>query len=86
LLLPLKMTAPRGSFYSLHLLVRVRGGAKETRSEYVTLHICRVVIVTPSAYCGDNPAALFGMKTRGGNARGVPVIEEKPLRGSRRDH
>lgn len=41
------------------------------------LHIDRVVIVTPSVYGTDNSATLFGMKARGGNARGVAVIGEE---------
>lgn len=41
------------------------------------LHIQRVVIVTPSFYGTDNSATLYGMKTRGPNARGIAVIDEK---------
>ena len=41
------------------------------------LHIDRVVIVTPSVYGTDNSATLFGMKARGGNARGVAVVGEE---------
>jgi predicted TIM-barrel fold metal-dependent hydrolase len=41
------------------------------------LHIRRVVIVTPSVYGTDNSATLYGMKARGGSARGVAVIDEK---------
>lgn len=42
-----------------------------------TLHIDRVVIVTPSVYGTDNLATLFGIRTRGTTARGVAVIDEK---------
>jgi predicted TIM-barrel fold metal-dependent hydrolase len=42
-----------------------------------TLHIKRVVIVTPSIYGTDNSATLYGMKARGRNARGIAVIDEK---------
>ena len=42
-----------------------------------TLHIQRVVIVTPSFYGTDNSATLYGMKARGRDARGVAVIDEK---------
>jgi predicted TIM-barrel fold metal-dependent hydrolase len=41
------------------------------------LHIQRVVIVTPSVYGTDNSATLYGMRARGGDARGVAVIDEK---------
>jgi len=41
------------------------------------LHVDRVVIVTPSVYATDNSATLFGMKARGGSARGVAVIDER---------
>ncbi len=40
------------------------------------LHMDRVVIVTPSVYGTDNSATLYGMKARGGNARGVAVIDQ----------
>ena len=42
-----------------------------------SLHIERVVIVTPSVYGTDNTATLYGMKARGADARGVAVIDEK---------
>jgi predicted TIM-barrel fold metal-dependent hydrolase len=42
-----------------------------------SLHVDRVVIVTPSVYGTDNSATLFGIRTRGANARGVAVIDEK---------
>jgi predicted TIM-barrel fold metal-dependent hydrolase len=42
-----------------------------------TLHMQRVVIVTPSVYGTDNSATRFGMKARGADARGVAVIDDK---------
>ena len=42
-----------------------------------SLHIERVVIVTPSVYGTDNAATLAGMKARGAEARGVAVIDDK---------
>jgi len=41
------------------------------------LRMQRVVIVTPSVYGTDNSATLWGMKARGGDARGVAVIDNK---------
>jgi predicted TIM-barrel fold metal-dependent hydrolase len=49
----------------------------EMSALHKALHIERVVIVTPSVYGTDNSATLFGMKARGGTARGVAVIDEK---------
>jgi predicted TIM-barrel fold metal-dependent hydrolase len=49
-------------------------------SELARLHqalgIQRVVIVTPSAYGTDNSATLWGVSTRGANARGIVVIDD----------
>jgi len=42
-----------------------------------SLHMERVVIVNPSVYGTDNAATLYGMKARGGTARGVAVIGDK---------
>ena len=42
-----------------------------------TLHMERVVIVTPSVYGTDNSATLYGMKARGSSARGIAVIDER---------
>ena len=44
---------------------------------HAALHMQRVVIVTPSVYGTDNSATLYGMKSRGANARGIAVIDEK---------
>lgn len=50
---------------------------EEMAALHKTLHIERVVIVTPSVYGTDNSSTLFGMKARGANARGVAVIDDK---------
>ncbi|MBS0532229.1 MAG: amidohydrolase family protein [Proteobacteria bacterium] len=49
---------------------------QEMAALHKALHIQRVVIVTPSIYGPDNAATLFGMQARGGDARGVAVIDE----------
>jgi predicted TIM-barrel fold metal-dependent hydrolase len=50
---------------------------EEMAALHRTLHIERVVIVTPSVYGTDNSATLYGMKARGATARGVAVIDDK---------
>src|SRR5262249_33703507 len=50
---------------------------EEMAALHRALHIQRVVIVPPSFYGTDNSATLYGMKARGGNARGVAVIDER---------
>src|SRR5580692_2651879 len=50
---------------------------KEMAALHQSLHIERVVIVTPSVYGTDNAATLAGMKARGAQARGVAVIDDK---------
>ena len=50
---------------------------EEMAALHKSLHIERVVIVTPSVYGTDNSATLFGMKARGATARGVAVIDDK---------
>ena len=50
---------------------------EEMASLHEALHMQRVVIVTPSVYGTDNAATLYGMKARGGNARGVAVIDDE---------
>jgi predicted TIM-barrel fold metal-dependent hydrolase len=50
---------------------------EEMAALHQALHLQRVVIVTPSVYGTDNAATLYGMKARGGDARGVAVIDEK---------
>ena len=50
---------------------------EEMSTLHRTLHIERVVIVTPSVYGTDNSATLYGMKARGATARGIAVIDEK---------
>lgn len=54
---------------------------EEMAALHKSLHIDRVVIVTPSVYGTDNSATLFGMKARGDNARGVAVIDDKTPEG-----
>src|SRR6202166_1503652 len=54
---------------------------EEMAALHSTLHIERVVIVTPSVYGTDNAATLFGMKARGNDARGVAVIDDKTSEG-----
>jgi len=56
-------------------------GVEEMSALHKTLHIKRVVIVTPSFYGADNSATLFGMKARGATARGVAVIDDKTTAG-----
>lgn len=50
---------------------------QEQAALHRALHIKRVVIVTPSVYGTDNSASLYGIKARGGDARGVAVINEQ---------
>jgi len=50
---------------------------EEMAALHRALHIKRVVIVTPSVYGTDNSATLYGMKARGGDARGVAVINDQ---------
>src|SRR5580693_2318276 len=49
----------------------------EMAALHKSLHIQRVVIVTPSVYGTDNAATLYGIKARGADARGVAVIDDK---------
>jgi predicted TIM-barrel fold metal-dependent hydrolase len=49
---------------------------EEMEALHRSLHIARVVIVTPSVYGTDNAVTLYGMKARGADARGVAVIDE----------
>jgi predicted TIM-barrel fold metal-dependent hydrolase len=50
---------------------------EEMAALHTALHIERVVIVTPSVYGTDNAATIHGIKARGGDARGVAVIDDK---------
>jgi len=50
---------------------------EEMSALHRALHIERVVIVTPTAYGTDNSTTLYGMKARGGNARGIAVVDSK---------
>jgi predicted TIM-barrel fold metal-dependent hydrolase len=50
---------------------------EEMAAMHRAIHIQRVVIVTPAVYGTDNSATIYGIKARGGNARGIAVIDEK---------
>jgi predicted TIM-barrel fold metal-dependent hydrolase len=50
---------------------------EEMAAFHRALRVRRVVIVTPSVYGTDNSATLYGMRTRGADARGVAVIDEQ---------
>jgi predicted TIM-barrel fold metal-dependent hydrolase len=50
---------------------------EEMAQLHKALRMQRVVIVTPSVYGTDNSATLHGMAARGGDARGVAVIDDK---------
>jgi predicted TIM-barrel fold metal-dependent hydrolase len=50
---------------------------EEMAAFHRALHVRRVVIVTPSVYGTDNSATLYGMRARGGDARGVAVIDDR---------
>jgi predicted TIM-barrel fold metal-dependent hydrolase len=45
------------------------------------LSIQRVVIVTPSIYGSDNATTVFGIKSRGVDARGIAVIDDQTPEG-----
>lgn len=53
----------------------------EMAALHAALHVRRVVIVTPSVYGTDNSATLYGMRARGGDARGVVVINDDTADG-----
>lgn len=44
---------------------------------HASLHMDRVVIVTPSVYGTDNAATLYGIREIGKGARGIAVIDDK---------
>src|SRR5882724_6942606 len=50
---------------------------EEMSALHRSLHLQRVVIVTPSVYGTDNSATLWGMAARGASARGVAAIDDK---------
>src|SRR5262249_11692826 len=54
---------------------------EEMSALHKSLHIQRVVIVTPSVYGTDNSSTLYGMKARGTDARGIAVIDDKTPEG-----
>jgi predicted TIM-barrel fold metal-dependent hydrolase len=49
---------------------------EEMAALHRSLHIKRVVIVTPSVYGTDNSATIYGIKARGATARGIAVIDD----------
>ncbi len=67
----------RFPFFAERVYTPETASPEEMKALHRALHIQRVVIVTPSFYGTDNSATLYGMKARGGNARGVAVIGEK---------
>ena len=64
-------------FFSGRVYTPELASPEEMTALHKALRIERVVIVTPSVYGTDNSATLFGMKARGGTARGVAVIDDK---------
>jgi predicted TIM-barrel fold metal-dependent hydrolase len=64
-------------FYAGRVYTPEPASPEEMSALHKTLHIERVVIVTPSVYGPDNSATLFGIKARGPTARGVAVIDDK---------
>jgi predicted TIM-barrel fold metal-dependent hydrolase len=64
-------------FFSGRVYTPELASPEEMSALHKTLHIGRVVIVTPSVYGTDNSATLFGMKERGATARGIAVIDDK---------
>ncbi len=64
-------------FYAGRVYTPEPASPEEMSALHRTLHLERVVIVTPSVYGTDNSATLFGMKARGTTARGVAVIDDQ---------
>ena len=64
-------------FFAKRVYTPETASPEEMSALHRALHIQRVVIVTPSFYGTDNSATLYGMKARGGNARGIAVIDEQ---------
>ncbi len=64
-------------FFAGRVYTPEQASPEEMAALHKSLHIERVVIVTPSVYGTDNSATLFGMKVRGATARGVAVIDDK---------
>ena len=67
-------------FYSGRTYTPERALPAEMARLHRALHIRRVVIVTPSVYGTDNSCALYGMKARGADARGIAVVDENAPR------
>lgn len=66
----------RFPFYSGRVYTPETALPEEMTTLHRALKVQRVVIVTPSVYGSDNSATLYGMRARGGDARGVAVIDE----------
>ena len=64
-------------FFSGRVYTPEKALPEEMALLHKSLHMQRVVIVTPSVYGTDNSATLYGMKARGADARGVAVIDAK---------
>jgi predicted TIM-barrel fold metal-dependent hydrolase len=50
---------------------------EELAALHRSLRIQRVVIVTPSVYGADNSATMYGIQSRGVDARGIAVIDDQ---------
>ena len=64
-------------FFAGRVYTPEQASPEEMAALHKSLHIERVVIVTPSVYGTDNSATLYGMKARGATARGVAVVDDK---------
>jgi predicted TIM-barrel fold metal-dependent hydrolase len=64
-------------FFAGRVYTPEQASPEEMAALHNTLHIERVVIVTPSVYGTDNSATIYGVKARGPDARAVAVIDEK---------
>ncbi len=63
-------------FYSGRVYTPETALPDEMAALHKALKVQRVVIVTPSVYGTDNSATLYGMQSRGPDARGVAVIDD----------
>ena len=70
-------TRRNSAFFAGRVYTPEPASPEEMAALHKSLHIKRVVIVTPSVYGTDNSATLYGMKARGATARGVAVIDDK---------
>ena len=69
--------APQFPFFEGRVYTPEMAMPDEMAALHKALRIQRVVVVQPSVYGTDNRATLFGMASRGKDARGVAVIDEK---------